>query len=164
MNEEIYRIYLLTGEKSVLPETTNGVLTKDGETYYMSGAEYTRYQKTYGKTAYDLLNSIFTNGSYKNLFSDPVDAQKVIEEVYAYAKAKANKEFYNGRGENYEYTSNWMIKAEEAEKQGVTSIPEFIIIDAYVSNALENERDKSMANKMDIIDDATGEMSRKDRA
>ena len=95
LDKEIKKVYTETGEKGVIPNIPYAYIKYGNETYKMSASEYTEYKKTYGKTASQTLNSLINSNDYKE--SSYEDKAKMIDNVYEYAKAVANDEYFNDK-------------------------------------------------------------------
>lgn len=84
VDNSISDLYEETGENSVLPNTSiNKDFTINSEKYRLTAEEYAQYKKEYGKTSYNLLNSLVTSKEYKNMTSE--QKTKAISEIYSYA-------------------------------------------------------------------------------
>lgn len=92
LDKEIKKVYDATGKTEVIPSVPYAYTKYQNETYKMSASEYTQYKKTYGTTASTTLNQLFNSNSYKNASSE--DKAKMIDNVYDYARAKANDEYF----------------------------------------------------------------------
>lgn len=90
LDDELKRVYEATDESGVIPSVPYGYVNANGEKITMTAEEYTKYKKEYGQTAYKYLNQITNSSQYKAL----TDTEKanVIKEVFAYSKAKSNKD------------------------------------------------------------------------
>lgn len=100
LDKEIKRVYNKTGETGVIPGIPYAYVKYGDETYRMSANEYTKYKKTYGTAANSTLNSLINSSSYKNASDE--EKAKMIDNVYDYARAKANKEYFDSINVSYE--------------------------------------------------------------
>lgn len=100
LDKEIKRVYNETGENGVIPGIPYAYVKYGDETYRMSANEYTKYKKTYGTAANSTLNSLINSSSYKNVSDE--EKAKMIDNVYDYARAKANKEYFDSINVSYE--------------------------------------------------------------
>ena len=96
MEKELERLYEETGDSSVLPSSAQKSVTNQGEKYVLTAEEYTEYQRTMGKTSYELLSKLTGSSEYKKL----TDEQRTdaVSEVYSYAKDLAKEEMLKSRG------------------------------------------------------------------
>ena len=93
-------MYNETGKTGVIPSVPYAYVKYGDETYRMSANEYTKYKKTYGTAANSTLNSLINSSSYKNASDE--EKAKMIDNVYDYARAKANKEYFDSINVSYE--------------------------------------------------------------
>ena len=100
LDKEIKKVYNKTGETGVIPGIPYAYVKYGDETYRMSANEYTKYKKTYGTAANSTLNSLINSSSYKNASDE--EKAKMIDNVYDYARAKANKEYFDSINVSYE--------------------------------------------------------------
>ena len=100
LDKEIKRVYNETGKTGVIPSVPYAYVKYGDETYRMSANEYTKYKKTYGTAANSTLNSLINSSSYKNASDE--EKAKMIDNVYDYARAKANKEYFDSINVSYE--------------------------------------------------------------
>lgn len=116
MEKELERLYEETGDSSVLPSSAQKSVTNQGEKYVLTAEEYTEYQRTMGKTSYELLSKLTGSSEYKKL----TDEQRTdaVSEVYSYAKDLAKEEMLKSRGVKYEASSKRQ-SMDAAKKNGV---------------------------------------------
>jgi hypothetical protein len=116
MEKELERLYEETGDSSVLPSSAQKSVTNQGEKYVLTAEEYTEYQRTMGKTSYELLSKLTGSSEYKKL----TDEQRTdaVSEVYSYAKDLAKEEMLKSRGVKYEPSSKRQ-SMDAAKKNGV---------------------------------------------
>ena len=100
LDKEIKRVYNETGETGVIPSIPYAYVKYKDETYRMSANEYTDYKKTYGQTAYNTLNKLINSNDYKQATDE--DKVKMLEDVYKYARGKANQEYFDSNNIDYE--------------------------------------------------------------
>jgi len=101
LDKEIKRVYTETGEASVIPGVPYAYTKYGGETYRMSAKEYTTFKKTYGNIASTTLSNLINSNGYQKATDE--EKAKMIDNVYDYARAKANQEYFeNVDGVNYE--------------------------------------------------------------
>lgn len=116
MEKELDRLYEETGDAGVLPSSAQKSITNQGEKYVLTAEEYTEYQRTMGKTSYELLSKLTGSSEYKKL----TDEQRTdaVSEVYSYAKDLAKEEMLKSRGVKYEASSKRQ-SMDVAKKNGV---------------------------------------------
>lgn len=116
MEKELERLYEETGDVGVLPSSAQKSITNQGEKYVLTAEEYTEYQRTMGKTSYELLSKLTGSSEYKKL----TDEQRTdaVSEVYSYAKDLAKEEMLKSRGVKYEPSSKRQ-SMDAAKKNGV---------------------------------------------
>lgn len=116
MEKELERLYEETGDAGVLPSSAQKSITNQGEKYVLTAEEYTEYQRTMGKTSYELLSKLTGSSEYKKL----TDEQRTdaVSEVYSYAKDLAKEEMLKSHGVKYEPSSKRQ-SMDAAKKNGV---------------------------------------------
>ena len=144
LDKEIKRVYNETGEKGVIPSVPYAYVKYNNETYRMSANEYTKYKKTYGQNANKYLNELINSSSYKNA-SDEMKA-KMINNVYDYAKAEANEEYF--KGNKIEYTSKTLEELNKLKELNINSntLAEYVANKTQVSS-IRNSDDYSTEEK-----------------
>lgn len=86
--EEIYNIYMQTGDTTIFPRTAPYYINSKGEKLTMTAEERNQFQKITGQYVESCLNSLLTNKDYKKL-SDEKKAELINNIVSdSYAKAK----------------------------------------------------------------------------
>src|SRR5690554_3022288 len=95
VDDEIMRLYKISGNTSILPGIPNSYYMKDGERIDMTPEEYTEFKIKVGTFSKKQLQEIFTSQFYKDL--DDEEKEKVIEKVYSrareFAKSDMSKEY-----------------------------------------------------------------------
>ena len=124
---EIKDLYGETGDSSVVPSIPYNYLNYNGKKYEMSSKEFTEYKKTYGQTAYDLLDDLFETETYKNATSE--ERADMVKRVYDYARDEAKREYF--KGVDLEYTN--------ATKDGVEYYKENAIKEAIAHDMTAEE-------------------------
>ena len=99
IDAEIKDLYAQTGDNGIIPNVPYNYVNYNGEKYKMSAEEYTDYKKTYGQTAYDLLDELFRTTTYQNATSK--EKADMINDVYDYATDEAKREFLKKEGVDY---------------------------------------------------------------
>ena len=126
---EIKDLYGETGDSSVVPSIPYNYLNYNGNKYEMSSKEFTKYKKTYGQTAYDLLEELFDTETYKNATSE--ERADMVKRVYDYARDEAKRKYF--KGIDLEYTN--------ATKDGVEYYKENSIKEAIAHDMSAEEYD-----------------------
>lgn len=96
VDEEIKYLYRQTGDTGLIPSIPNNYVSYNGEKYKMSAAEHTDFKKTYGQTAFDLMERLFNTETYRN--ADPETKADMVNRVYDYASDLARKEYFAREG------------------------------------------------------------------
>lgn len=99
VDDELKAMYGEVGESELLPSIPYGYVNYKDVKYDMSAEDYTEYKKTYGQTAYDLMESLFDTDTYKNASTD--EKADMIADVYDYARDAAKKEYFTKNGVDY---------------------------------------------------------------
>lgn len=133
VDEEVTRLYDITGDASVLPEwseyTSKGDLsfTVDGIKYTMNASEWEKYQKTRGQEAYKTIAAVIARKEYKSL-SDAEKAELVTDALEAATRA-ARRETLKARGKPYPVKD----KVFEATTSGFT-VDEYLAYMAKINS------------------------------
>lgn len=125
MEQELRRIYNVTGNSDVLPSSAGKSVTNDGKKYVLNAGEYTGYQQTAGQSAYAMLSDLTASSEYASL----TDEQKAeaISIVYSYAKDLAKGDFLESRGVGYSPSSE-RKRINEAQNNGL-SVAQYLLYD-----------------------------------
>ncbi|MGN1269336.1 MAG: hypothetical protein ACI4UU_00475 [Clostridia bacterium] len=88
VGEEIYNVYMQTGDTTIFPRTAPYYINSNGEKITMTSTQRSNFQKVSGKYVEESLNSLLTSKNYKKLSND--EKAKVINEIISdsYSKAK----------------------------------------------------------------------------
>lgn len=136
LDKELKKVYNETDETGVIPSIPYAYVKYGNNTYRMSASEYTQYKKTYGQTAYKLLNKTIESKNYKSLSYE--EKAKVLKNVFGYSKYVANKEYFDGQ--KVDYSSKEYEKPYLYSKVGNVS-------DYYLSKVKDFEADKDANGK-----------------
>ena len=134
--EEIFRLYKKNGNTDVLPpriDTVNEV-TIDGETYTFNSKQRTQFLKTSGTYRKDLLDSLFSSGSYKKVSDE--EKEKMIYNVYDYANQKAKSEIAKEFGTSYT-PKGWIETAD------IVGAKDYLQYRGVVGSLPDDEKGKS---------------------
>lgn len=145
---ELKRIYNSTGEISVIPGVPKAFVKYDDVTYKMSASEYTQYKKTYGQIANNYLSSLINNVNYKN--STDEEKVKMIKEIYSFASALANEEYFEKKDVEYETDLLKEIKKIKELNMTNTQIAEYVAQKKIISSIKSNEDLTSSEKKKEI--------------
>ena len=99
VDSEIKELYSQTGDSGLIPSVPYSYVSYKGEKYEMSAEEFTDYKKTYGQTAYDLMEKLFTTATYRN--ADNETKADMVSKVYDHARDEAKKMLLDGRDVTY---------------------------------------------------------------
>ncbi len=136
LDKELKKVYNETDETGVIPGIPYAYINYGNNTYRMSASEYTQYKKTYGQTAYKLLNKTIQSKNYESLSYE--EKAKVLKNVFGYSKYVANKEYFDSQ--NVDYTSKEYEKPYLYSKVGNIS-------DYYLSKVKDFKADKDANGK-----------------
>lgn len=117
VDEEIYRLYDVTGGTSFFPSVSPYKIEYDNKLYAMNGKDRETFQKAQGQTYYELAKPLLDSEMYKAL-SDEQKAD-VLKSIRDYALDEAKRQLVDGRGGEYSNDS-WdaisaLSKAEISE-------------------------------------------------
>lgn len=84
VDEYLQKLYGSTNDSHVLPEKASSQIKVDGDGYYMTPEEKTKYAKTSGQTAYDLVDELRQNSMFLQLPEDQQSA--LVQDAYKVAK------------------------------------------------------------------------------
>jgi len=148
LDEELKRLYNSTGETSVIPGVPKAYVKYKDVTYQMSAKEYTKYKKTYGNTANTYLTKLVENKNYINA----TDEQKasMVKEVYSYASALANEEYFSEKDVEYENDSLKEINKIKELKMTNTQIVEYVAQKKIISSIKSDEQLTASEKKKEI--------------
>ena len=133
MEEELLRVYKVTGEGGVLPTAAAKYFNVNKERYDLSADEWSTFQKVSGQTAYKLLTDLVNSRAYQSL----TDQQKAeaIQDIYDYAKVKGRE----AAVKSYKDDTSWIKKADELLKKGI-SLSEFVVARTLDADTAGNSR------------------------
>lgn len=100
-------LYNQTGDASVFPSILKRDIQYGDKEFSLTGKEYTVYQKTYGQTAYNVLDKVMNSDDYKN--ADDNTKAKMVSMCYDYADQISKKKALSGKA-NYDLDS-WVKTA-----------------------------------------------------
>ena len=114
----------------------------------MSAKEYTKYKKTYGNTANAYLTKLVENDNYINA----TDEQKasMVKEIYSYASALANEEYFDDKNVEYENDSLKEINKIKELNMTNTQIAEYVAQKKIISSIKSDEKLTSSEKKKEI--------------
>ena len=137
VDKELSRLYELNGDGSVFPKTADKSFTVNGRGYDLSGDEYSRYQQTYGQTAFKALDTLFKSSEYKAMSDE--EKAKAVSGIYTDATTEAKRKIVEGRGEMYLPTDGDVKK-----------------VDGYKAAGLSEDNAYSLYKAMDALVPETG--------
>ena len=134
--EEIFRLYKKNGNTNVLPPQIDKVkdVTLNGETYTFNSKQRTQFLKTSGTYRKDLLDSLFSSGSYKKASDE--EKEKMIYNVYDYANQKAKSEIAKEFGTSYK-PKGWIETAD------IVGAKDYLQYRGVVGSLPDDEKGKS---------------------
>ena len=94
VDDEIMRLYKLSGEKGIIPKKVEKKIVVGGETVHLTLEQYTKYQQVTGQAYYSKLKEIIPSDYYQNL-SD-TDKVRLLEKAREYAVEKGKEEKIQG--------------------------------------------------------------------
>jgi len=145
LDNEIKRIYNQTGDTKVIPSIPYSYVNYDGVKHIMSAEEYTRYKKDYGQTANNYINNLLKDSRYSSSNDD--EKAKMIEEIYDYARATANRQYFSKQGDNY-YESNYLTELKNMEKLKMSDSQKVEYIATKVKgNSIKNDKNLTSSEK-----------------
>ena len=147
VDNALMELYDETGESSILPDTLDKKLTINGQNYRLTNEEYSKYKTTYGKTSYNLLNSLVSSSEYKSMSNS--QKQTAIESIYDYAKEKNKVDYAQSVNETIKTSTNYNI-LEELRKAG-ESQTQYL---SYSSETKEIQGEKANKKKNKLLLDA----------
>lgn len=122
IDAEIKELYGETGDDGLIPSIPDNYVNYNGEKYNMSAEEYTDFKKTYGQTAYEMLEELFETTTYQNSTSE--ERAELVNRVYDYARDQAKLNYLAQEGVDY---TNATVEGEEVYK------------DNAIKGAIEND-------------------------
>lgn len=147
VDNALMELYDETGESSILPDTLDKKLTINGQNYRLTNEEYSKYKTAYGKTSYNLLNSLVSSSEYKSMSNS--QKQTAIESIYDYAKEKNKVDYAQSVNETIKTSTNYNI-LEELRKAG-ESQTQYL---SYSSETKEIQGEKANQKKNKLLLDA----------
>ncbi|MBO5967850.1 MAG: hypothetical protein J6S14_05055 [Clostridia bacterium] len=112
VDAELKTLYSETGDDGLIPSIPYNYVNYKNEKYEMSAEDYTAYKKTYGQTAYELLEELFNTDTYQ--YASAEERADMVNKVYDYARDEAKRELLTKYG--IEYT-NATLDGEEYYKE-----------------------------------------------
>lgn len=102
--EEIYNIYMQTGDTTIFPRTAPYYINSKGEKVNMTAQERNKFQTVTGKYVEDSLNSLMKDSDYKKLSNDKKAA--IINEIVSDSYSKAKYDVLKIDSKEYEKKRN----------------------------------------------------------
>lgn len=143
VDKELLTVYENTGESSVFPDSINKNITINKQKYTMTSDEYAKYKQKYGKTSYNLLNSLIKSSSYKKMSDN--EKQYAIEKVYSYATEQIKIDYAKQNKLDYEQsTLSQVVNAIEKENGNASNYFEYLAKTQDLTK--DSEKIKILAN------------------
>ena len=98
--EEIYNVYMETGDATILPRTAPYYIDSKGERKTMTSTQRSEFQKITGKYVENAINGLLNNKDYKKLSDDK--KAELINEIVSDSYSKAKYDILNIDSEQYE--------------------------------------------------------------
>ena len=114
-DEEIQRLYDSIGA-TLTPSSPAKSYQLGGQTYYLTGPEFSRFSITKGQTSLEAVEALMQTDYYQGLPDD--EKAKSIERAYELATYIAKREFFESR--NIEYSNSTWDKSLPALEAGVS--------------------------------------------
>ena len=99
IDAEIKALYRQTGDNGIIPSIPYNYVNYKDEKYEMSAKDYTSFKKTYGQTAYHMMEDLFDTSMYQNASAE--EKADMVNKVYDYARDLAKKNLLASRGVTY---------------------------------------------------------------
>jgi hypothetical protein len=116
-DEEIKRLYSLTGKSSLIPAVAPKSFSYEGENFILSGTEFTKFGKTLGQKSYEIVSSLIGTSAYKSMSNE--QKADAVSDALEYASALAKSEMLSGRG--IDYDESVIRKVSEAKDAGINT-------------------------------------------
>jgi hypothetical protein len=145
MEEELQRLYDLTGEGSILPNRAAKYFNVNGERKDLTPEEYVEYATRKGQRSYELLSDLLDSRQYQAMSDE--ERVKAIEEAYDFANQTAKDAIS-------EYvTESWVQKATEAEKKYGISPETYIALKTRKAGlqSLKDANGETISNSLGLL-------------
>lgn len=145
MEEELQRLYDLTGEGSILPNRAAKYFNVNGERKDLTPEEYVEYATRKGQKSYELLTDLLDSRQYRAMSDE--ERVKAIEEAYDFANQTAKDAIS-------EYvTESWVQKATEAEKKYGISPETYIALKTRKAGlqSLKDANGETISNSLGLL-------------
>lgn len=96
LDNKLDKLYEATGDSNVLPKSADSYVKYDGQTYYKSPFEKTRYDTTKGQKSKQYVTDFINSSAYRTL--DDTTKAGIVKEMYDLADYQAKKEMLIHRG------------------------------------------------------------------
>ena len=133
VDKYLNQLYVKTGDNSILPSNMAKNFSVDGEKTNLSAKQYAEAQKVKGQTAYNLVEDVINNYSFKRLSTE--QQADVIADIYKYSTAVAKNKVTNYQ------LSDRVKKADEAKNEGLAIADYFAL--STMKNDLEDTKTKT---------------------
>lgn len=107
--EEIYNVYMETGDATLLPRTAPYYVDSKGEKKTMTSMQRSEFQKITGKYVENTINGLLNNKDYKKLSNDK--KAELINEIVSDSYSKAKYDVLKIDSEQYEKLRNTLKSA-----------------------------------------------------
>ena len=127
-------LYESTQDDGIIPTKFNGNIRYKNTTYKTSSSEKTKYQKTFGKYANEMIDEVVNDNFYNNLSDE--NKSVVINKIYEYANYLAKKEYFDSHNIEFESSSS---RYNVLESVGI-SVPRYLSIKQEINRLPKEER------------------------
>lgn len=135
--EEIYNVYMQTGDTTIFPRTAPYYIDSKGERTTMTSSQRSEFQKVTGKYVESTLNGLLDNKDYKKL-SDEKKVELINEIVSdSYAKAKYD-----------------ILKIDSEEYKKLRNTLKDVKTTSYYDYKFKTDKMKKDSDKIEVIVDA----------
>ena len=104
VGEEIYNVYMQTGDTTIFPRTAPYYINSKGEKVNMTSQERNQFQRVTGKYVENSLNSLMKDADYKKLSNDK--KAEIINEIVSDSYSKAKYDVLKIDSKEYEKKRN----------------------------------------------------------
>lgn len=123
MEEELLRLYKVTGDGGVLPTTVSKYFNVGEERHNLTADEWVTYQTTAGQMAYQLITELVNSEGYAQLTD--AEKAKAVNSLFDYANEKGRA----AAVKEYTIDTAWIEKAEGLLEKGI-SLTDFVTINS----------------------------------
>lgn len=127
IDDEILRLYELTKNSDVIPDTVPKDFVNAGVKYIFDNQEYSDFSQNYGQTQYKLIGNMLESSDYYRLSSD--EKASLADSLYKYAYADSKSKYLKSNGLTYD--DGWYKGIEEAKQAGIDPVEYLLLKQVY---------------------------------